>query len=89
MPDKSANKSANLGPDLHLEVNKKYELIISSQDVIHSFFVYDLGIKQDAVPGREPSVFVVPQTTGTFAIRCAQFCGPSHYQMQGQNVIVT
>lgn len=67
--------------DLNLTVNHKYEFIISSIDVIHSFFVYDLNIKQDAVPGRFASIFITPTQIGSFSIRCAQFCGVFHYTM--------
>ncbi|MHA1991661.1 MAG: hypothetical protein ACW981_11420 [Candidatus Hodarchaeales archaeon] len=91
LPDKSANRTADLGSSLELEVNKKYELVITSGDVIHSFFVFDLGIKQDAVPGREVSVFVEPKVTGSYEIRCAQYCGSGHYTMQaafGENQYV-
>jgi cytochrome c oxidase subunit 2 len=88
LPDKSRNASLGAG-NLELEVNKKYELIITARDVIHSFFIYDLGIKQDAVPGHEVSIFLEPAITGSFEIRCAQYCGSSHYQMAGiQNIIV-
>ena len=88
--DKSKNISAQIIGNLVLEVNKKYELIITSgdRDVIHSFFVYDLGIKQDAIPGRTSSVFIEPKTTGLYEIRCAQFCGSGHYAMVGQYIEV-
>lgn len=86
-PDKSPNTTALLGTNLELEVNKNYQLIITSRDVTHSFFVYDLGIKQDAVPGREVSIFVEPKVKGTFEIRCAQFCGSGHYTMAGEQFI--
>ena len=75
--------SGDLLVQLVLEVNKKYELIVTSGDVIHSFFVYDLGIKQDAIPGRNASIFFTPTKTGEFVIRCAQYCGAGHYSMTG------
>ena len=81
--DNSTNKTTLNGP-LILKVNQKYLLNITSLDVIHSFYVYELGIKQDAIRGRWAEVYVEPTEVGLFEIRCAQFCGNGHWQMQGE-----
>ena len=83
----SKDSASLITGNLVLEVGKKYQLVISSRDVIHSFFVYDLGIKQDAIPGKEISIFIEPKITGMFEVRCAQFCGSGHYTMQGVQFI--
>jgi cytochrome c oxidase subunit 2 len=88
-PNRTRDESSLNTADLTLEINKKYELIITSTPtgIIHSFFVFDLGLKQDAIPGRETSIFFTPTTIGNFEIRCAQFCGSAHYTMAGQQFI--
>lgn len=58
-------------------------LELDAQDVIHSFFVPQLRIKQDAVPGLRSTILVMPTDTGTFEIACAELCGLGHYRMRG------
>ena len=75
------NTNSNGLQNLNLTVDKTYEFIISSHDVIHSFFVYDLNIKQDAVPGSFAIIYVTPTQVGSYNIHCAQFCGKGHWTM--------
>ena len=56
---------------------------LSSQDVIHSFGVYELRVKQDAVPGLEFPVWFIPNRIGEYEITCSQLCGLGHYRMRG------
>jgi len=56
---------------------------LSSKDVIHSFGVYELRVKQDAVPGLEIPVWFIPNKAGTYEITCSQLCGLGHYRMRG------
>lgn len=56
---------------------------LRSQDVIHSFFVPALRIKQDAVPGMLNQLWFVPTRAGKFEIACAELCGLAHYRMRG------
>lgn len=58
-------------------------LELDAQDVIHSFFVPELRIKQDAVPGLRSTILVMPTDTGRFEIACAELCGLGHYRMRG------
>ncbi len=51
--------------------------------MIHSFFVPELRIKQDAVPGLRSTILVMPTDTGRFEIACAELCGLGHYRMRG------
>jgi cytochrome c oxidase subunit 2 len=57
------------------------ELHVTSLDVIHSFWAVELGVKADAVPGADNVVYVRPDRTGPFQIRCAELCGLWHGQM--------
>jgi len=68
---------------LQLEVGKLYQLNITSIDVIHSFFVYDLTFKIDAVPGQFNSYFFKIENAGDYIITCAEFCGSAHFTMRG------
>ena len=80
---------------MHLPVNKPAIIRISSKDVIHSFSLPHMRIKQDAVPGLTIPVWFVPNVTTAemrtrkgddefnYEIACAQLCGNSHYSMRG------
>ena len=62
---------------------------IASTDVIHSFYLPNLRIKQDAMPGMINRLWFVATETGEFDIGCAQHCGVHHYKMKGQLTILT
>lgn len=68
---------------LHLPVAVPVVIDILSKDVIHSFFVPEFRIKQDAVPGLPTQVWVEATRSGQFEIRCAELCGLGHYRMKG------
>lgn len=68
---------------LHLPVGKPVLLSIRSKDVIHSFFVPEFRIKQDAVPGLPTQVWLEVTKPGKFEIYCAELCGLGHYRMRG------
>jgi cytochrome c oxidase subunit II len=69
-------------PILGVPVNKEVELLIRSQDVTHSFFVRELRIKQDAVPGMIIHMHFTATETGTYELACAELCGLGHYKMR-------
>ncbi|MFQ6113065.1 MAG: cytochrome c oxidase subunit II [bacterium] len=69
--------------DLHVPVYQVVRLILKSQDVIHSFFVPVLRLKQDVVPGREITAWFEATETGKNEIACAELCGYGHYTMRG------
>jgi cytochrome c oxidase subunit 2 len=73
--------------DLHLVDNRPVRVTVKSLDVIHSFFLPNFRVKQDAVPGRTVTVWFTPDRTGAYQIACAQLCGVGHYTMRG-NVVV-
>lgn len=70
--------------ELHLPVNRPALVSLKSKDVIHSFFVADFRVKQDAVPGLTTQVWFTPTKLGQYEIRCAELCGLGHYRMRGQ-----
>jgi cytochrome c oxidase subunit 2 len=67
----------------HLELpsSTPIEFHVTSLDVTHSFWAYELGVKADAVPGVDNIVYVHPRETGSFSIRCAELCGLWHGHM--------
>ena len=68
---------------LHLPLGSRSLVKIRSKDVIHSFFVPEFRLKQDAVPGLPTQIWVEPTRAGEFEIRCAELCGLGHYRMRG------
>ncbi len=70
--------------DLHLPVGEDVLLVIKSQDVLHSFFLPNLRVKQDIVPGMRQAVWFKSKKSGEFDIVCAELCGWGHYKMKGQ-----
>ncbi|GAC1479947.1 MAG: hypothetical protein PVSMB9_04130 [Candidatus Dormibacteria bacterium] len=66
---------------LYLPVGRPVELHVTSLDVIHSFWAYQLGVKADANPGVDNVFHVTPQKTGSFQVRCAELCGIWHGEM--------
>ena len=66
---------------LHLPADRPVEFTITSKDVIHSFWVPQLGGKMDAIPGHVNTTWFVPDKPGTYAGECAEFCGLQHYAM--------
>ena len=68
---------------VHVPVNKVVRVILTSKDVIHSFFIPAMRLKQDAVPGREITVWFQSTKTGRYEIPCAELCGFGHSGMLG------
>jgi cytochrome c oxidase subunit 2 len=66
---------------LYLPVNHPVELHVTSLDIIHSFWAYQLGVKADANPGVDNIFHVTPQKTGSFQVRCSELCGLWHGNM--------
>ena len=74
---------------LHLPVDKPALIYLSSKDVIHSFFLPNLRVKQDAVPGLNVPIWFEATKTGKYEIACAQLCGLGHYRMRGFMTIMS
>jgi cytochrome c oxidase subunit II len=75
--------------ELHVPIDKDIKLIMTSQDVIHSFFIPAFRIKQDVLPGRYTTVWFRATQTGTYHLFCAQFCGTEHSGMIGEVTVMT
>lgn len=75
--------------ELRVPVNRPVVVVLRSKDVIHSFFVPSLRLKQDAVPGRTIPVRFTPTRTGVFEIACAELCGVGHWAMRGELRVVS
>jgi cytochrome c oxidase subunit 2 len=69
--------------EMHVPVNKVVHVRLRSQDVIHSFFVPNFRMKQDAVPGREIVQWFEATKTGKYELPCAELCGFGHSGMRG------
>ncbi len=74
--------------ELYLPVGRQVLFKITSRDVIHSFWVPEFRIKQDAVPGRWTTLRVTPDKVGDYRIRCAEICGYAHSAMYAPVVAV-
>lgn len=73
---------------LHVPINRDVKMIMSSQDVIHSFFVPAFRIKQDVLPGRYTTTWFRPTKLGTYHLFCAEYCGTQHSGMIGEVVVM-
>jgi cytochrome c oxidase subunit II len=71
----------NKAPVLYLPVDRSTRFVLTSRDVIHSFWVPAFLIKMDMLPGRVNSFQVTPDTIGTFRGKCAELCGTYHSHM--------
>lgn len=68
---------------MNLPVNKPVIVHLSSKDVIHSFGLPQMRVKQDAIPGIVHNLWFTPSMTGEWEISCSQLCGLGHYRMRG------
>ncbi len=73
--------------DLHVPVDEDVVLQIQSEDVLHSFFLPNLRIKQDLVPGMRQFTWFHANRTGIFDLACAELCGWGHYKMRGRLIV--
>jgi len=73
---------------LHVPVGRNVELIMTSQDVIHSFYVPAFRLKQDVLPGRYTTLWFRATRPGTYHLFCAQFCGTMHSGMIGEVIVM-
>jgi cytochrome c oxidase subunit 2 len=73
---------------LYVPASQPVKLILTSRDVIHSFYVPAFRIKQDAVPGQSTSVWFQADRVGTYSVFCAEYCGTEHSTMRAQVVVL-
>lgn len=75
--------------NLHIPVNKPIIIHLKSRDVLHSFFLPNLRVKQDAVPGMTIPLWFQATQTGNYDLVCAELCGWGHYKMKGRLTVQT
>jgi cytochrome c oxidase subunit II len=74
--------------ELHVPLDRDVSLTMTSQDVIHSFFVPAFRVKQDVVPGRYTTEWFHPTRLGEYHLFCAEYCGTNHSRMIGRIVVM-
>ncbi len=74
--------------ELHVPVGQPIKLTLTSEDVIHSFFVPAFRIKQDAIPGRYTTAWFEATKPGVYHLFCAEYCGTEHAKMIGRVVVM-
>ncbi|NET37328.1 MAG: cytochrome c oxidase subunit II [Cyanothece sp. SIO1E1] len=73
--------------ELRIPADRDVKLNMEAQDVIHAFWVPELRLKQDIIPGQETELQFIPRRLGTYPIICAELCGPYHGGMKAQMVV--
>ncbi|HEU0203523.1 MAG TPA: cytochrome c oxidase subunit II [Burkholderiaceae bacterium] len=77
------------GAEVHLPVGKAIKVLQRSQDVLHNFYVPQIRIKMDLVPGLVSYFWFRPTQTGRFEVMCAEYCGVAHYNMRSHMVVAS
>ena len=81
------NGTSSVG-ELYVPVGQPVKLVMTSTDVIHSFFVPAFRVKQDAVPNRYTTVWFEAKEPGEYQVFCAEYCGTSHSEMYAKVIAV-
>src|SRR5574337_2230478 len=81
-PSDPAGKDDLVVPVMAVPVNREVEMTIRAKDVTHSFFVRELRLKQDAVPGMQIRIHFTADKIGTYELACAELCGLGHHRMR-------
>jgi cytochrome c oxidase subunit 2 len=74
---------------LHIPVGQKFRMVMTSEDVIHSFYIPAFRVKMDVVPGRYSSTWFEATKEGTYHLFCAEYCGTDHSAMKGQVIVMS
>lgn len=77
-------KVGNYASKLYMEKGKRHRIILTSKDVVHSFWVPEFRLKQDAVPGKVIHLLLTPTRVGEYTLLCAELCGKDHTDMTGK-----
>ncbi|MBI4875779.1 MAG: cytochrome c oxidase subunit II [Acidobacteria bacterium] len=70
--------------EIHIPLGKPVKFVMSSEDVIHSFYVPSMRLKQDVLPNRYTELWFTPTAAGMHTLLCAEYCGRSHSDMLGR-----
>jgi cytochrome c oxidase subunit 2 len=79
--DSLPSRWATTANEIHVPVGRPVVLQLRASDVIHSFWVPNLGVKRDMIPGQETSIWFQADTAGVYRGQCAEFCGHQHAKM--------
>jgi cytochrome c oxidase subunit 2 len=74
--------------ELHIPLGQPVRMIMTSQDVIHSFFIPAFRVKHDVVPGRYQDLQFTAEKAGVYHLFCSEFCGTDHSRMTGRIVVM-
>jgi cytochrome c oxidase subunit II len=74
--------------ELHVPLGRPVRLVMTSQDVIHSFYMPALRLKHDVVPGRYQDIEITAERPGHYHLFCAEYCGTEHSGMTGEIVVM-
>jgi cytochrome c oxidase subunit 2 len=74
--------------ELHIPENTAIKLTLTSEDVIHSFYIPAFRIKQDVLPGEYRTLWFYPTRPGTYHLFCAEYCGTNHSKMIGSVIVM-
>lgn len=74
--------------ELHVPLGRRVKLTMTSEDVIHAYFIPAFRTKADVVPGRYTTSWFTPTKTGTYHLFCAEYCGTQHSGMVGRVVVM-
>ena len=75
--------------EIHVPVGKPVKLVMSSEDVIHGFYVPSFRLKADVLPNRYTALWFTPTREGVHLLECTQYCGQGHSQMAGKIYVDT
>ncbi|HTK29831.1 MAG TPA: cytochrome c oxidase subunit II [Vicinamibacterales bacterium] len=81
--DPAAKDDVTTINQLNIPIDRPVLIQLSSKDVIHSFGLYEMRVKQDAIPGMTIPVWFIPNRAGEYEITCSQLCGLGHFRMRG------
>jgi len=87
--DPAARDDVTTINQLHLPIDVPAIIYLSSKDVVHSFTLPQMRVKQDTIPGTVQPVWFTPTQTGEWEIACSQLCGLAHYRMRGFYTVQT
>lgn len=73
---------------VRVPVGKTVKFLITSTDVLHSFYLPSFRIKEDAVPKRTNYIFLTPEKVGSYDIACAEYCGMNHWNMYTKIIVM-
>jgi cytochrome c oxidase subunit 2 len=85
----AASRDDIITTTLAFPANREIQLILRSKDVTHSFFVRELRLKQDLVPGMQIPIHFTATRTGHYELACAELCGMGHYKMRAPVEVMT